>query len=182
MNFHVDNDSRSPDVTMPTAIKMIPAMIIAAARKNVTERRLLPSCELLPLKNEPVGVCADAVTTPSSSIKAAAIGPFKAFIPNASVTSLRPIWAARESSRPGTFVISIKLFIFPILHEMILRKLLARLKVFRVCDSVDGRGSLQPPCHEVGPSVAHAARTMTSRLIQSISILLVLTATTMAQG
>lgn len=59
---------------------------------------------------------------------------------------------------------------------------LARLKVFRVCDSVDGRASLQPPCHEVGPSVAHAVRTMTSRLIQSISILLVLTATTMAQG
>ena len=41
-------DSRSPEVKIPTAMKMMPAMIIAAARKKVTERKLLPSCELLP--------------------------------------------------------------------------------------------------------------------------------------
>src|SRR5258708_36721926 len=34
---------------------------------------------------------------------------------------------------------------------------LARLTVFRVCESVDGRGSLQLPCHEIGPSVAQGA-------------------------
>src|ERR1051326_7973431 len=112
MNFHVESDSRRPDVIIPTAMKMIPAMIMAAAKKKVTERRLLPSCELLPLKNEPVGVCADAETTPSKSSKQAAIGPFKAFNPNASATSLRPICAAREFSSPATFVTAIKLFIF----------------------------------------------------------------------
>src|SRR5207249_1832720 len=132
-------------------------MIIAAARKNVTERRLLPSCELLPLKNEPVGVWADAETTPSKSIRAIAIGPFKAFNPNASATSLRPICAAREFSSPGTFVSAIKLFIFPILHDMTLSKTpLARLKVFQVCESVDGRGSLQLPCHELAHQLPRA--------------------------
>ena len=68
MNFQVESDSRNPEVMMPTAMKMIPATIIAAARKKVTERRLLPSCELFPLKNEPDGVCADAVAAPNMII------------------------------------------------------------------------------------------------------------------
>jgi len=56
-------DSRSPEVIISTAMKMMPAMIIAAARKKVTERKLLPSCELLPSKNDPDGVCAVTETT-----------------------------------------------------------------------------------------------------------------------
>ena len=79
MNFQVESDSRRPDVMIPTATKMIPAMIIAAARKKVTERRLFPSCALLPLKNEPEGVCADADATPNTSISAMAMMPGSAF-------------------------------------------------------------------------------------------------------
>src|SRR5437867_1813195 len=158
MNFHVESDSRRPDVMIPTAMNMIPAMIIAAAKKKVTERRLLPSCELLPLKNEPVGVCADAETTPSKSSRTAAIGPFKAFNPNASPTSLRPICAAFEFSNPGTVVTAIKLFIFHSSMNSLSTIPLARLIVFRSRESFDGRASLQLPCHEVGPGVAERRR------------------------
>src|SRR5712692_6075560 len=37
---------------------------------------------------------------------------------------------------------------------------LARLKVFRVCESVDGRGSLQSPCHELAHQLLRARLTM----------------------
>ena len=96
MNFQVESDSRSHDVTIPIAIKMMPAMIIAAARKKVTDRRLLPSCELLPLKNDPVGVCAETEATPTSSINAAAIGPFSVLTVKATVINLRPMRTARD--------------------------------------------------------------------------------------
>src|SRR6266542_5440735 len=140
-------------------MKIIPSMIIAAAKKKVTERRLLPSCELLPLKNEPDGVCADTEATPSKSSKAVARGPFKAFNPNASATSLRPICAAREFSSPGTFITAIKLFIFHSFHQFTLSIISpARLIVFTSRESFDGRASLQLPCHEVGPDVAERRR------------------------
>src|SRR5258708_4071008 len=140
-------------------MKIIPAIIIAAAKKKGTERRLLPSCGLLQLKNEPVGVCADAETTPSKSSNAAAIGPFKAFNPNASATSLRPICAAREFSNPGTLVTAIKLFIFHSSMNSLFQQFpLARLIVSTSREPFDGRASLQLPCHEVGPDVAERRR------------------------
>src|SRR6266542_5381876 len=140
-------------------MKMIPAMIIAAAKKKVTERRLLPSCELLPLKNEPVGVCADAETTPSKSSNAAAIGPFKAFNPNASATSLRPICAAHDFSNPGTLVTAIKLFIFHSFHEFTLSTIpFSRLIISNAREPFDVLASPQLPCHEVGPDVAERRR------------------------
>jgi hypothetical protein len=93
------------------ATKIIPAIIIAAARKKVTERKLFPSCELLPLKNEPLGVCADADTTPNTNISAMATAPCRAFMPRASMMSLRPARATRDCSSPGIFSSSTKLFI-----------------------------------------------------------------------
>ena len=69
MNFQVESDSRRPDVMIPTATKMIPAMIIAAARKKVTDRKLLPSWPLLPLKKDPDGACAETDTTPSAIMR-----------------------------------------------------------------------------------------------------------------
>src|SRR2546421_6023288 len=121
MNFHVESDSRRPEVMIPTAMKMIPAMIIAAARKKVTERRLFPSCELLPLKNDPVGVCADADATPRTIINIVAIRPFKALRPNAIAISLRPRRAALEFPRPGRVISSLKVFIswFSFFHLLI---------------------------------------------------------------
>ena len=111
MNFQVESDSRRPDVMIPTAIKMIPAIIIAAARKKVTERKLFPSCELLPLKKEPVGVCADTDATPNRSISAIATALWSAFMLMPIVISLRPNRTTREFSNPGTLNSSTKLFI-----------------------------------------------------------------------
>src|SRR5215813_4804217 len=98
MNFQVESDSRKPEVIMPTAMKIIPAMIIAAARKKVTDRRLLPSCELLPLKNDPVGVCAETETTPNSTIRIVASGPLAALMAIDQVINLWPQRTAREFS------------------------------------------------------------------------------------
>src|SRR5262245_59863033 len=88
MNFQVESDSRKPEVMMPTAMKMMPAIIIAAARKNVTDRKLLPSCELLPLKNDPVGHCADALATPKSIMNIIAPKPLSVLSASAVVINL----------------------------------------------------------------------------------------------
>jgi hypothetical protein len=94
---------------IPIAMKMIPAMIIEAARKKVTERKLFPSCELVPLKNEPLGVCADADATPNTIINKIATTPCRAFRPKPVKISLRPARAMREFSSSGTFNNSTKL-------------------------------------------------------------------------
>jgi len=54
---------------MPTAMKIIPAM--SSQRQKKLLNVAVAVCELLPLKNDPVGVCAEADDYPSHNNVAA---------------------------------------------------------------------------------------------------------------
>lgn len=160
---------------------MMPAMIIAAARKKVIDRKLLPSCELLPLKNDPEGVCAETDATPKSISKTAATGPFKLLRVIDNASKRRPIRTALDCSNAGKSFHSIEVFICPYSLVMFLCCALPSCLVIYSGALLVCAVPFQLPCHVLGPRVAHATRIMIQNLIRSIVCVCVLAVTAMAQ-